>query len=306
MKGRTNMKARLGIATAVVVGGGAIGVAAVATGGHNTSTNVQSSAYGTTLNFHHTMSEGTALSAALTQWSKSHQKALTTLAQMKPMRTFAQTTRHHTTFAAQRGVAVLATKQFLLVQSAKNPSGALHLWWLKGTAFANVSSNATGMVAMTGNNNAAKAAMQHNNMAPAQAAMAGSTGMAQRMAAPVTKTITFTVQTGDTTITITITRSTAKVTTPPATPTATPTAMATPTASATTQPVFTTVNGVVKGDMVFVVGERVRGQLVAKLILFAAPTTTVTPTPSASVTPTSTPTVTPSVVAPSGVSGTHF
>lgn len=297
MKGRTSMKARLGIATAIVVGGGAIGVAAVATGSHNTSTNAQSSAYGYTLNFHHTMSEGAALSAALTQWSKSHQKALTTLAQMKPMRTFAQTTWHHTTFAAQRGIAVLANKQFLLVQSAKNPSGTLHLWWLRNTAFANVSSNGTGMTAMTGSNNAAFQAMRHNNMAPAQAAMAGSAAAARRMAAPVTKTTTITVQTGNTTITITITSSTAKVTA--SAPSTTPMAMK------TTQPVFTNVNGVVKGDMVSVVGERVHGQLVAKLVLFAASTTTVTPAPSASVTPTTTPAVTP-MVTPSGVSGTHF
>lgn len=245
MKGRTSMRARLGIATAVLVGGGAIGVAAVATGNHSTTTNAQSSAFGYTLHFRHTMSEGAALSAALSQWGRSHQKAMTTLAQMQPMRTFAQTTwHHHTTFAAQRGTVLFADSRLMLVQSA---NGAVHLWWLRNTAFANVSSNATGMAAMTGSTAAASA-----------------------------------------------------------TPTATPTA------TKTTLPVFTRVNGVVKGDLVFVAGVRSHGSLTAKLVLFAAPATTVAPTPSATVstTPTSTPTVTttpttaPSV-SPSMVSGTH-
>jgi hypothetical protein len=305
MKGRTSMKARLGIATAVLVGGGAIGVAAVATGSHNTTTNAQSSAYGYTLNFHHTMSEGAALSAALNQWSKSHQKAMTTLAQMQSMRAFAQTASHHKTLVAQRGVVVLATKKFLLVQSAKNPNGTLHLWWLKGTAFANVSSNATGMTAMTGNNNAAFQAMQHNNMAPATTAMTGSTTAVNQMVAPVAKPTTITVATGNTTITITIAQTTATV----AQTTPTTTGMAT---TKTKQPVFTHMNNVARGDLVLVSGVRTHGQLQAKLVLFAAPTTTVTPTPSASVTPTTTPTVTttpttaPSTaIMPTGVSGTH-
>lgn len=312
MKGRTSMRARLGIPTAVLVGGGAIGVAAVATGNHSTTTNAQPSAFGYTLHFRHTMSEGAALSAALSQWGRSHQKAMTTLAQMQPMRTFAQTTwHHHTTFAAQRGTVLFADSRLMLVQSA---NGAVHLWWLRNTAFANVSSNATGMAAMTGSNTAAFAAMANNNMTPATNTMAGSTAAANKMAAPVAKPITLTISTGNKTITITITPSTATVTTPAATPTAaasaTPTA--TPTATKTTLPVFTRVNGVVKGDLVFVAGVRSHGSLIAKLVLFAAPATTVAPTPSATVstTPTSTPTVTttpttaPSV-SPSMVSGTH-
>jgi hypothetical protein len=299
MKGRTSMKARLGIATAVVVGGGAIGVAVAATGSHSTPTTAQSSAYGYTLNFRHTVSEGAALSAALTQWSWSHQKAMTTLAEMQAMRTFEQTTWHHrTTYAAQRGVVVLATKKFLLVQSAKNPNGALHLWWLKGTSFANVSSSATGMAAMTGNNTAAFQAMQNNNMTPATTTMAGSTVAAQQMAAPVAKPTTVTVSTGNETITITITTSTATVTTPTTTATTAPTPTVTPTAVKTTQPVFTKVNGVAKGDLVFVAGERVRGQLIAKLVLFAARSTTTT-------TPTATPTVAPSSTSSDAVTGTH-
>jgi hypothetical protein len=295
MIGRTSMKARLGIATAVLVGGGAIGVTAVAAGNHGTTTNAQSSAYGYTLNFHHTVSEGAALSAALSQWSGSHQKALTTLAQMQSMRTFSQTTwHHHTTFAAQRGVVLLATKKFLLVKSA---NGALHLWWLRGTAFANVSSSATGLTALTGSNTAAFAAMANNTMTPATNVMAGSTTVVNQMVAPVAKPTTVTVQTGTTTVTVTISQTTATV----AQATPTTTGMATTT---TRQPVFTHMNNVARGDLALVTGLRTNGQLVAKLVLFAAPTTTTTPTSTSTVgtTPTAVPTVTS---APPTMSGTH-
>jgi hypothetical protein len=59
-------------------------------------------------------------------------------------------------------------------------------------------------------------------------------------------------------------------------------------------------HGIQRGDLVFVEGVRVHGFLIAKLVLFAAPTT-VTPTPTPSVT--STTTVTPTGV-PTGVQPT--
>jgi len=302
MKGRTSTKARLGIATAVVVGGGAIGVAAFAAGGHGTSASpsAESAAYQIS-QFRHTMSVGTALSTSMNELQSSQSKAMTTLARMAPMRDFTQVwagSRHdRTQLAAQRGIVELATKNFLVVKSS---NGALHLWWLKGTKFANVSSSTTGMVAMTGNNTAATAAMVSNNITPAAVTMAGSTTAVSQMTAPVAKPTTITIATGSETITITITPSTATVTTPTATPTAT--ATVSPTAKPTTQSVWTRTDGVARGDMVMITGERVRGQLIAKLVLFSASTTTTTtttPTPSVSTTvkPTSTATttVTPTV-----------
>jgi hypothetical protein len=346
MKGRTSMKARLGIATAVVVGGGAIGVAVVAGGSHNGGEPSAQSAAFAISQFHHTMSQETALSTAMNELQSSQSKAMTTLARMAPMRDFSEVwagSRHHRTqLAAQRGIVELATKHFLVVKSA---NGQVHLWWLKGTKFANVSSSTTGMVAMTGNNTAATAAMVSNNMTPAAVTMAGSTTAVSQMTAPVAKPATITIQTGTETITITITPSTATVTTPTASPTATSTVTATPTATATvsptatatvsptatatvsptatatvsptatptTQSVWTRTDGVARGDMVMVVGERVHGQLIAKLVLFAAPTTTTTatatPTVSTTVKPTSTATttVTPTVEPTStgAVTGTH-
>jgi hypothetical protein len=334
---QANMKARLGIATAVLVGGSAVGVAAVAAASHSPSTSAASSA-GFTLHFRHTISEQTALASALSTWGSSQQKSFNTLAQMQPMRTFSQVMRHHTQFAAQRGIVVLATRKFLLVKSA---NGALHLWWLNGgTRFANVSNTMTGMAAMTGSTTAAQAAMVTNNMTPAAVTMAGSTTTVNQMAAPVAKPTTITVSTGTVTITITITSSTATVTQPVTTPTvvatptatataptvaptatatakptvtatATPTAVATPTATPTvvatptptmtaTQSTFRANHGIQRGDLVLVTGFRVHGFLIAKLVLFAAPTT-VTPTPTPSVT--STVTVTPTGI-PTGVQPT--
>jgi len=324
---QANMKARIGIATAVLVGGSAVGVAAVAAASHNgPATTTTAKSEGFALNFHHRISEQVALASALNTWGASHQQSFTTLAQMQSMRTFTQVWHHRTQFAAQRGIVVLATRHFLLVKSA---NGALHLWWLNGaTKFANVGNTAMGMTAMTGSTTVAQAAMVANNMQPAAVTMAGSTAVVNQMAAPVAKPTTVTVSTGNVTITITITSTTATVTQPVttptvvATPTVTPTATATPTAKPTvtptatptlvpvptptmtaTQSTFTATRGIQRGDLVFVAGVRVHGFLIAKLVLFAAPTT-VTPTPTPTVTSTviGTPTAVPSGVQPTSTS----
>jgi len=321
------MKARLGIATAVLVGGGAIGVTAVAAASHASApatTTAQSAAF--TMNFHHRISEQTALSSAIGMWATSQGKSLTTLAEMAPMRTFSQAWRGHTLFAAQRGVVVLATRKFLLVRSA---NGALHLWWLTGgTVVKNVSGNPMGMVAMTGSQSAAQQLAKFN-MAPAAVTMAGSPAVVNQMAAPVSKPATITVDTGTEVITITITSTTATVTQPgttatvtptttaTATPTATPTTTVTPTVTPTitpsvtptvtataTQPPFTATRGVARGDLVFIAGIRTHGFLIAKLVLYAAPPN-VTPAPVVTPTVTVKPTVTPVPTSTAAFSGTN-
>jgi hypothetical protein len=330
-----SMKARLGIATAVLVGGGAIGVAAVAAHSYSpATTTAQSDAF--TMNFHHRISEQTAVSSAISTWGRSQSGSLTTLAEMAPMRTFSQAWRGHTLYAAQRGVVVLATRRFLLVRSAH---GALHLWWLTGgTVVMNVADNPMGMVAMTGSQPAARSLSQLN-MAPAAATMAGSPAVANQMAAPVSKPTTITVDSGTDVITITITSTTATVTqpgtiatvTPTTTATATPptttvTATATATATSTaaptmtptitptmtatgTQPPFNATRGIMRGDLVFVAGVRMHGFLIAKLVLYAAPTNvtpapTVTPTVTVTPTGTSRPTGAPTATSTSAFSGT--
>jgi hypothetical protein len=328
---RAGMKARIGIATAVLIGGGAAGVAAVAANSHGPSSTTASDA-GFIMSFHHTMSTEAALSSALSTWGRSHQGSMTTLAKMAPMRTFTQVWGSHrrTMYAAQRGVVVLATKNFLVVKSS---GGQLHLWWLNGkTAFSNVTASPTGMTAMTGSDTAAVNAMVKQSTVTAQQVMAGSTTAVAQAAAP-TKPTTVTIVTGTETITITITPTTATVTTPVttttsaaptptttgtvsatptgmATVTATPTGMATATATPTvkaTQPVTTATHGVAAGDLVMIAGVREHGRLIAQLVLFSAPattTTTATPTVHVSTTSTAAPTTSAVPTAPATISGT--
>jgi hypothetical protein len=308
-----NMKARLGIAAAVLVGGGAIGVA-VAASGHGAANNAASAGY--TLNFHHTISEGSALNSALSEWQWSQAKSLTTLSEMAPVKTFGEAWHGKTEFAAQRGIVELATKHFLLVKSA---NGSLHVWWLDGTKFADEANSTLGMTALTGSNSAAKTAMTTGNMTPATVTLAGSTTAANAMAAPVAKPVTVTVDTGSATITVTITQSSATVSTPATTPATTAGTSATTASSTTTatgpmvtatQPVFAAPKGVARGDLALVTGVKEHGFLIAKLVLFTPPATTVTPTTSPTATPTISVAPTTSVTAvPSAqggvISGTH-
>jgi hypothetical protein len=306
---QANMKARIGVAAAVLLGGGAAGVAVVAS--HNSAGTTTADPAGYVLNFHHSISEQQALTSALNSWNWNQSRSLNTLAQMTPMQTFSQFSWHREQFAAQRGVVVAATKQFLVVKSA---NGKLELWHLNGwTKFKNVTANATGMVAMTGNDVAAHTAATTGNTAPAAVAMAGSSAAVSQMAAPVTHPVTVTVNTGTEIITITITQTTATVTPTPtststvmATPTttatatttattpatamatSTATATATPTATASTMPTMTAATRPARGDLVFVVGVREHGNLIAELVLFSVPKTAVTTTPTSTATVTST------------------
>jgi hypothetical protein len=297
-------KARIGIAAAVLLGGGAIGTVAVATNDLSSITSAQSAGY--TVNFHHPVSVSTALSTALNDWSWSQQRSMSTLANMAPMKSFVTVKRGHTVLAAQRGVVVLATKHFLLVKSV---NGSLHLWLVNGaTKVKNVAGSTTGMTALTGSSSAAKTAVTTGNLTPAGQTMAGSstvTAMNNPAAKPTTVTVAV-AGTGET-ITITITPSTATVM--PSTQTAAQQSGTSMTGS--TQPTFAMTNHVARGDLVLVAGVEQHGELRAQLVLFAAPVKkTPTPTPSATATTpaaTSTPTVpvaTPS--ASQSESGAHF
>jgi hypothetical protein len=304
---QAGMKARLGIATAVLVGGGAVGVAAVAAAHGPATTAADSAAY----SFSHTLSMQQALTSAFSTMSWSQQRTLTTLGHMAPLRTFSQFTWHRTTFAAQRGVVLAVTKKFLVVKSA---NGKVEVWWLQKTKFVNVTGNATGSVAMMGNNVAAKAAAT-GNTAPAANTMAGGMAAMQQAAAP-TKPITITVSTGTQIITITISAVNgapmASVSPSPiGSVSPSPMGSVKPSQAMTVTPTPTAAMAantkIAAGDFVFVGGVKVHGALIAKLVLFSA-TNTVTPAPTAStatsVAPTGT--VSPTAVAPTGVSGTHF
>ncbi len=296
---QAKMKARLAIATAVLAGGAAIGAVAVATSSHPSTSAAQSAGYN--LNFRHTVSEGTALSTALSDWTRSHQRSFNALSQMPTMRSFSTARHGRTVFAIQRGVVALATKHWLLVKSA---NGSLHLWLLNGaTKVSNVANSTAGTRAMTGNAAATTAAMQQGNMAPAAQVMAGSTASVNAFNNPAPKPITFTVAIASSTETITITITPSTATVAPTTPqVARQVAQQTGTVlTKTTQPVFAATNHIARGDLVLVAGVQKHGVLWAQLVLFSAPGTTVTPTP----TPTGTTTVTPTV-SPDGDRATRW
>jgi hypothetical protein len=133
------LKTGAGIATAAVLGGGAIAVAAMA-GGHPGIVAAPAA---------HTVrvaNEGTMLAAALANWNSSQQSSYSQLAQLTSARGYSQTSHRGKTLDIQRGIVVLATNQFILLQSA---NGSLHLWLTSGaTQFQNVSNTTAGTAAL--------------------------------------------------------------------------------------------------------------------------------------------------------------
>lgn len=305
---RASMKARLSIAAAVLVGGGAIGAVAVVASNHSAPQAASSAGFSWN-NSHQQLSWSSALNTALTtNWRPT---ALVALQRMAPMHNFVIAQHGHTTFAAQRGVVLLANKHFLLVKSA---NGGLHLWLLSGaTKVTNVVTNSAGLAAMTGTTPTAPVvtAAQQGNIAPVTQTMLGvTTQTVTAMTAPVVKPVTITVSVPGTNevITISIAQSTATVT-----PSGQMAAVTTGVPMTTNvQPVMMTANAhIARGDLVFVAGVVKHHQLVAQLVLFKAPATAVTPTPTGAPTGTVVPTtgVTPTMpvvtATPSQVSGTH-
>lgn len=255
---QASMKARVGIAAAVLAGGGAAGVAVAANHG---PASTEASSAGYIMGIQHHISVQDALSSALGTWGRtasSHQRALDTLAHMAPMQNYTQVwgPRHtrwaHTQFAAQRGVVVatgtVKGKQFLIVRSA---NGGLKLWWVNAnTGFVNTATNSTALVAMSGNNNNSVQAAVNGNTAPLSNQMAGSMANQAKAAAggfSFTGTFTFNGQTFTITITAGGTGTVSPSTMPPSTP-ATGTTMATaPASTPATSTSMATGQGMVGG-----------------------------------------------------------
>jgi hypothetical protein len=254
------LKTGAGIATAAVLGGGAIAVAAVASGGHPGIVAAPAA---------HTArvaSEGTMLSTALTNWNSAKQVSYSQLAQMTSMRNYSQTSHGGKTLDIQRGIVVLATNQFIILQSA---NGDLHLWLTSGaTTFQNVSASTTGTAALTANTSATQQAMQSGNMIPATTLLAGSPTTAAAMLTPSTATQTVTVQVAgtDLTVTVTVTRNTAAVT---QTGTMPANAMPAPMMTSFTMNAWQMTNALARGDLAVIVGTRSHHMLHAQLVLFS-------------------------------------
>jgi hypothetical protein len=255
------LKARAGIATAAVLGSGAIAVAALAASSHSGGIAAAPAAH--TARF---STEGTMLATALGDWNSSKQGAYSQLAQMTSMRGFSQTSHHGKTLDVQRGIVVLATKHFIILQSA---SGSLHLWLLSaGTKFQNVSSTTAGTAALTANTSATQQAMQSGNMLPATTLLAGSptTAAAMLTPTPAAQTVTVQVANTDLTVTVTVTRSTATVNQTATTPTST---MPAPMASTYTMNAWQATKSLARGDLAVIVGTRSHWTLHAQLVLFS-------------------------------------
>jgi hypothetical protein len=252
----------------------------------------------------HYTTEWSQLNSALNSWSWSRQSTYNTLAGMTQYRTYSQTWLHNKMLAVQRGIVVLATHKFIILQSA---NGGLHLWVTSGrTAFQNVSSSTTGTAAMTASTSATQQAMQSGNMIPATDIMAGSPLTASHMLTPSTVPQTVTVQVAGTnlTVTVTITRTTAAVS-----QTATVPWNGNPwwSPSTTTQSPWMTVTNTVnlaRGDLALIAGFRVHNLLHAQLVLFSPLTTSVVG--GGAPWPTNVRTTTPNVTSTVGSSGRHY
>jgi hypothetical protein len=255
------MKTRVGIATAVVLGSGAIAGVALAT----SHSGIVAAPAAHTSRVGNQTNEGTMLATALADWGSSTQTSYSQLSQMTSMRNYSQTSHKGKTLDVQRGIVVLATKNFIILQSA---NGSLHLWLVSGaTKFQNVSNTTAGTAALTANTSATQQAMQSGNMIPATTLLAGSPTTAAAMLTPSTAPVTVTVQVAgtDLTVTVTVTRSTATVN---QTATMPMNAMPTSMPSTTTMNAWQAMSGLARGDLAVVAGTRSHHMLHAQLVLF--------------------------------------
>jgi hypothetical protein len=263
---RTSLRSRAGLAAAVLLGSGAVAAGAVVATSHSAPTAVQSAGYA-----HSTTSEWATLNSALTNWGSSRQNALTQLGGLTQAPTFSQTWHNNRMLAIQRGIVVLATNRFIILQSA---NGKLRLWLLShGTQFQNVSTTQTGMTALTASTSAAQQAMASGNMIPATTMLAGSPTTAAAMLTPTPAAQTVTVQVANTqlTVTVTVTRNMAMVNQTGTTPW---NGMPTWAQNTFTQNAWTPVRTVARGDLATIVGFRSHWLLHAQLVLFAPLSTT--------------------------------
>jgi hypothetical protein len=258
--GKRSTKTRVGIATAILVGG-AVAAAAVVAADHGVTSTAAPAAYASRFS-----NEGTVISSAMSNWGGSRQSSYSELARLTQVRQFSQTTHQGQTLAVQRGIVVLATKKFLILRSA---NGSLHLWLLSGrTHFQNVSNTTAGTKALTASTGATQQAMASGNMIPATTLMAGSPTMAAALLtpAPAPQTVTIQVATTNLTVTVTVSRSTATVSQTATTPL---TSMPTRNPFTFTQNAWQAMKSVARGDLALVAGTRSHWTLHAQLVLFS-------------------------------------
>jgi hypothetical protein len=284
-KGRqASPKTRIGIAGAALAGLGSVAAIAIAVTGPPAASTARPAAYAARVS-----SEGAALSSAMNQWGRSRPAAYAQLAQLTQARRFSQVSDRGRTLDVQRGVVVLATRQFLILQSADS---SLHLWLLSGgTHIQDVAASPAGTAALTASTSATQQAMSAGNMIPATTLLAGSPQAAARLLTPAPAAQTVTVQVANTglTVTVTVRRSTATVS---QTATMPPDAAPAPAPGTFSQNAWQATGALARGDLALVAGSRSHWLLHATLVLFA-PLTTADVGGQASLRATSTPTAAP-------------
>ena len=282
------MKTRVGIAVAVLAGGGSIAAIGIAAANHGSVTAARPAAYAAQFG-----EEGSTLNSVLNEWGQSTQAtqaAYSALASLTQARQFSQAAHAGQTLDVQRGIVVLATKKFIILQSAR---GSLHLWLLSaGTQFRNVSDTTAGTAALTASTSATQQAMSSGNMIPATTLMAGSPTVAATLLTPMpaAQTVSVHVANTDLTVTVTVTRSMATIA-----QTATTPLNAVPVQSPVTfiQNAWQATHSLARGDLALVVGSRSRWTLHAKLVLFTQLSTAAVGGRAATPRAASTPTVAP-------------
>jgi len=280
------LKTRIGIAAAVLAGGGSMAAVALAAANHGSVTAAKPAAYAA-----HFGNEGTTLNSVLNEWGQSPQAAYSALASLTQARQFNQAAHAGQTLDVQRGIVVLATKKFIILQSAH---GSLHLWLLSaGTQFRNVSDTTAGTAALTASPAATQQAMSSGNMIPATTLLAGSPTVAAALLTPTPTAQTVSVQVANTdlTVTVTVTRSMATID-----QTATTPLNAMPAHSPVTfiQNAWQATHSLARGDLALVAGSRSHWTLHAELVLFTPLSTAAVggraATPRAASTPAAAPT----------------
>jgi hypothetical protein len=262
---RTTLRNRVALGAAVLVGGGAITAGAVLATSHSAPTAVKPAGYANSFG-----GGWNTLNSALNSWNSSRQTSYWQLGRMTQVSTFNQYWHNQRMLAVQRGIVVLATRNFIILQSA---NGKLHLWLVsRHTQFQNVSATQTGMTALTASTSAASQAMASGNMIPSVTALAGTPTTAAAMLTPTPAAQTVTVQVANTglTVTVTVARNTATVN-----QTATTPWWGMPASSPVTfqQNAWWARNRVARGDLALIAGFRSHWILHAQLVLFAPLTT---------------------------------
>ena len=138
----TSMRARLAVAAAVLVGGGAIGAVAVATNHSSGVQDAASSGYTSS-----SMSWQQGMSWAMDNWNTKQQQSLVVISKTVTVKTIAVAQFHTHTFVAQRGTVVAKAPWEFVVKSTSGNFGVWH--FNGGTKFVNVGNSKTGWNAMS-------------------------------------------------------------------------------------------------------------------------------------------------------------